>query len=89
MSTRPNPYDEGDKRRAQLKADVALMRELGVAKWGEIVLGPAPGTAPKERTPEELLEHIKELHQRQLDVLFGASSTRPRVMPPVGRRGPG
>lgn len=88
--SRPNPYDEAEKRRTELKADVALMRELGVARWGEIVLAPPPGAALKEITPEELQARIAAQAQAKQDILFAASGTRPRVvMPPVGRRGGG
>lgn len=41
-------------RRANLRADVAVMRELGVSGWGDITLGLAPEAAPaapRERRP--------------------------------------
>lgn len=43
------------ERRVELRQDVALMRELGVIKWGDVLLGPAPLPALKVEppTPEE------------------------------------
>jgi hypothetical protein len=73
-------------KRQELRADVALMRELGVAKWGEIVLGPAPGAPHRELTPEEIRERIEARRQAEHDVLFGATGTRPLMTPIRGGR---
>lgn len=65
-------------RRDELKADVALMRELGVSRWGAVWLGPPPSAAgPIELTPEQKLERIERERERQHAVLFAATSHRP------------
>lgn len=65
-------------RREELKADVALMRELGVSRWGAVWLGPPPSpTGPIELTPEERLARQDRERARQHDVLFAATSHRP------------
>lgn len=72
--------DTGNRRRAQLKLDVALMRELGVERWGEIALGSAPVTVTKrETTKEEDEERIEAEVQKRMDIMFAATTTRPRV----------
>ena len=70
---------DSEHRRTELRADVAMMRELGVARWGDIVLGPPAGVVARELTPEELRERIDAQRQAQQDVLFAASGIRPRV----------
>jgi hypothetical protein len=70
--------------RDELKADVALMRELGVPLWarpdvGEIRLGPPPAPPPRELTKEEQLAAIEREAQHKIDTLFAASSVRPVV----------
>lgn len=65
--------DTDSERRARLKADVALMRELGVSQWGNIVLGnpPPPATEPRTEStqprlsPEEQAKRDEE-HRRRL-----------------------
>lgn len=57
----------------ELRAAVAVMRELGVTRWDGIELGPAPG-APVMR-PEPMTEQQRrEAHMR---TLFAASGVMP------------
>lgn len=67
--------------RAELRADVALMRELGVARWGEIVLGPAPSREPlsRPRTEAEIAERARREAERRHETLFAATSVRPKI----------
>jgi hypothetical protein len=49
-------------KRAELRSDVALMRELGVLQWKDIVLGSDPvateNTTQPSRSPEELQREL-------------------------------
>lgn len=67
-----------DDAREQLRADVALMRELGVLRWGEIVLGPSPlpASAPREVVSPE--EQAKRKAAEAKRVLFAASGYVPK-----------
>lgn len=61
----------------KLRAKVAAMRELGVIEADGIKLG-APVLPPKaEETKEEMLERMHRAEQRQHDILFAASATKP------------
>lgn len=73
--------EAAEARREQLRADVAVMRELGVAKWDEIILGPPPQPRidHKDLTPEEQQERIAARQRAEHDTLFAASGTRPRM----------
>lgn len=73
-----------ERRRAEARLDVAVMRELGMLQWEGIVLGPLapPPPAPaRELTPEELRARVLEREQRRHDVLFAATSLKPRLRP--------
>jgi hypothetical protein len=67
----------------ELRAAVAVMRELGVTRYGEIVLGPPPMPPLGVLTEEEKLRKARDkAHQdeeRKLDVLFASSNFRPRT----------
>ena len=52
--------------RAQLRLDVELMRELGVAEWREIKLGPAPEQHDEERSTQQRFT-ADELEKRARD----------------------
>lgn len=67
------------RARDELRADVALMRELGVARWGEIVLGPSPTVMPLTRSRSEVEEaaRVQREAERRHETLFAASSVRP------------
>jgi hypothetical protein len=70
-----------DKLRAELRADVALMRELGVARWGEIYLGPPPIEPGKiELSPEQQIERQEREREQRHNILFAATNVRP-VLP--------
>lgn len=72
--------DERQSRRDALRADVEVMRELGVARWGDIILGPPLGVHAREAlTEEELRERAAAKRQAEHDVLFGATGIRPRI----------
>ena len=62
---------------AVLRAKVAAMRELGVTEADGIKLGPAPQPPKKEETEEEMKKRLGRERQRQHDILFAASGTRP------------
>lgn len=53
---------ERSDAREDLRADVAVMRELGVTEWGSIKLGPAPIAPP---TPEEKPEPLTPEEQHR------------------------
>jgi len=73
-----------DAKRAELRLDVALMRELGVAKWGEIIIGPPPASLEKrELTAEEIKARAEAKKEAEHNILFAASGTRPRLGGPV------
>jgi hypothetical protein len=76
-----------EQRREEARKDVALMRELGMLRWGAVWLGPAVAAANvapmRERTAEEIRAHELAIAQRQHDTLFAASSMKPRMRPPV------
>lgn len=70
-----------EERRAELRADVAMMRELGVSEWGDIRLGPpprVPGEPPREPTADEVRARLEALEEGRLNILFGATGVRPR-----------
>ncbi len=62
---------------AVLRAKVAMMRELGVLEADGIKLGPVPQPPKKEETEEEMKKRLGRERQRQHDILFAASGTRP------------
>ena len=70
--------------RAQLRKDVKLMRDLGVARWKreeeEIFLGPPPAPEVKPRTVEEEIALRERAEEQRHETLFAATSTRP-VLP--------
>lgn len=70
-----------EQRRAEARADVAMMRELGMLKWGTVVLGPPPVEAKpaREMTAEERQKLELDREQRKHDIMFAASSTKPRL----------
>ena len=61
----------------KLRARVTLMRELGVTEADGIKLGPPPQPAKREETEEQWKERQAKLRQRQHDIMFAASATRP------------
>lgn len=69
-----------EERRAELRADVAVMRECGVLEWGDIRLGPVPRVPgePREVTAEETRAKLEALEEERLNILFGATGMRPR-----------
>lgn len=69
----PAPADGVDA----LRAKILMMRELGVTEADGIKLGPAPQPPKKEETEEEFKERQAKIAQRQHDILFAHSSTRP------------
>lgn len=69
--------------RAELVKDVALMRKLGVARWGEIYLGPDPNLErPSAVAPRSMETLIQENRERLHRTLFAASS----ISPPLPKR---
>lgn len=71
-------------RRDELERDVKVMRDLGVARWGDIILGPPPGQPRKELSAEEQMARIEAQARSEHNLLFGATSTRPRIGKPPG-----
>lgn len=69
----PKPADPA----AELRAKVTAMRELGVLEADGIKLGPLPAPPPKEETEEEWKERQAKIAQRQHDIMFAASGTKP------------
>lgn len=68
--------------REQFRRDVALMRQLGVARWTrpdeDIFLGPPPPVREAETlTPEQRSEREKQRLEEHRNTLFAASSRRP------------
>ncbi len=65
-----------DTDRDALRADVAVMRELGVDVWGDITLGPDPKKPPPlpQRHPHETPE--ERVHR----TMFAHSSIRPPLV---------
>jgi hypothetical protein len=66
--------DELARAAAILRPRVALMRELGVFQWGDIVLGtaPSPSSPARELTPDEVLRADAVERERQERRTFGA-----------------
>jgi hypothetical protein len=69
-----------------LRASVMLMRELGVTKWGDIELGPAPGPTQEPEAQATQHEHVspEEAERRARDArrrvgLAAASGIRERI----------
>ncbi len=62
---------------ASLRAKVALMREMGVLEADGIKLGPAPQPPKREETEEEWKERQAKIAQKQHDIMFAASGTKP------------
>lgn len=75
-------------RRQAMREDVALMRELGVLRWGAVWLGPPPtdSKAAVELSPEEAKRRLLEHEQRRHDTLFAASSVKPRLRAPADQK---
>lgn len=63
----------------KLRAKVLAMRELGVTEADGIKLGPLPSPPKKEMTEEEWKEHQVKIAQRQHDIMFAHSGTRPKL----------
>lgn len=64
----------------ELERVVARMRALGVARWGDIELGPEPHTAePRELTPEEEARRARRAIEARHRIMFASS----RVVPPL------
>jgi hypothetical protein len=64
---------------ATLRAKVALMREMGVLEADGIKLGPAPSPPKKEETEKEWKARQVRAAQRNHDIMFAASSTKPKL----------
>ncbi len=75
----PPPTLPHDDDMDLFEAKVRRMRELGVLEFGNIKLGPAPQSAPKELTTAEKLELSRRRHEQQRDVLFAASHLKPTL----------
>lgn len=63
---------------AELRETVAVMRELGVRRFGEIELDAPPRAAvdrPAPLTPEEAKRRVEEANRR---ILFAATGVMPR-----------
>ena len=73
----PPPPQEDDI--ALFEAKVRQMREMGVTEWGNIKLGPAPQSAPKQLTGKEQLELARKREEQQRDILFAASHLKPSL----------
>ena len=73
----PPPPQEDDI--ALFEAKVRRMREMGVTEWGDIKLGPAPQSAPKQLTGKEQLELARKREEQQRDILFAASHLKPSM----------
>lgn len=58
------------------------MRELGVARWGDIILGPPPPAEMARMTDAERQKHEESRAQRRHDVLFASASNRPKFEAP-------
>jgi hypothetical protein len=58
--------------REELRQDVALMRELGVIRWKNILLGPPVQSSLNEppKTPEELKAQAREERRAYFENLF-------------------
>lgn len=62
-----------------LRKKIELMRELGVTEADGIKLGPPPAPPKKEETREEMLHRLEREAQRQHDIMFAASGTKPML----------
>jgi len=63
----------------ELEETAAMMRRLGVTEFGNIKLGPAPQSAPKQLTGKEQLELARKREEAQRDILFAASHLKPSL----------
>ncbi len=73
----PEGGDQVSQELDDLAAKVKLMRELGITEADGIKLGaPILPEKPKE-TAEEWKERQQRLLQRQHDIMFAASGTKP------------
>lgn len=73
---------EAAARRRAMALDVAEMRKLGVARWGDLVLGPEPVDAKEEPTPAQAASRIIRELERRHEILFAASPVKPKFVPP-------
>lgn len=73
--------EDRKERRRQTRLDVKLMRNLGIMRWGSIILGPEPMKVEpaKELTADEQKARIEEEQRRRHETMFGASSIRPKL----------
>lgn len=62
-----------------LRAKIRLMRELGVTEADGIKLGPEKPAPPKKETAEECKMRVAKAAQRQHDIMFAHSATKPRL----------
>lgn len=62
-----------------LRRKIALMREAGVLEADGIKLGPVPVPPKKPEAEEELKARMARERQRQHDIMFAASSTKPKL----------
>lgn len=73
--------DTASDRRSELRADVVLMRELGVTKWRDIELGPAPVAGDEKtqpgKSPEE--REIDDARERRRIALRASGGPVPRL----------
>lgn len=60
-----------------LREKILLMRELGVTEADGIKLGPPIAKPAKEETPEEFNARQIAIRQREHDIMFAASGTKP------------
>lgn len=73
--------------RDELERDVEKMRALGVLVWNGITLGPAPQQPERAMTEEEVAEMQERRARKEYEIMFAASSTRPKLSPrPTMRR---
>jgi hypothetical protein len=63
----------------ELEALAKKMRELGVTEFDGVTLGPAPPPPPKELSAKEHTQKALDAENRQRDIMFAASSVKPRL----------
>jgi hypothetical protein len=74
---------ESDPAIADLEARVAKMRALGVTRWGDIELGPAPQGEAKTQTQQKSPAQLEEERRKaQRSIALGAAGA---LVPRLGQ----
>ena len=62
-----------------LRKKIELMRELGVTEADGIKLGAPPAPPKREETADEMRARLAKIAQREHDIMFAHSATKPML----------